>query len=268
LHWNDEEFDPTASLAAIKAAYSDKPVTPAEFPVTFETETDAVWEIFGNGTAGDNDLSVIDNPDKSGINTSDKVLQFIVNDDADPWAGTYSDSYPTINFTEASHTISMMVWKSGTDPVAIKVESPTNGGPVTEVKIPVTLTSQWEQVTADFSAVIGFGYDRLTLFPDFPETRTAGATVYLDNIALAPVTGTVDVKSEGLFVYPNPARDILNVKGGKNADITIMNIDGRVVKSVKNVSSVNVSDLADGLYTITIKEGNRVSKQKVLISKN
>ena len=46
-----------------------------------------------------------------------------------------------------------------------------------------------------------------------------------------------------LFVYPNPVKSVLNVKNAKNADITIMNLDGRVVKSVKNVSSVNVSDL-------------------------
>jgi hypothetical protein len=76
------------------------------------------------------------------------------------------------------------------------------------------------------------------------------------------------VMDEGLFVYPNPVKNVLNVKNARNADITIMNLDGRVVKNVKNVTSVNVSDLADGMYTITIKEGNTVSKQKILISKN
>jgi hypothetical protein len=81
------------------------------------------------------------------------------------------------------------------------------------------------------------------------------------------VTGVKPVNAEGLFVYPNPVKNVLNVKNGRNADITIMNLDGRVIKSVKNVSSVSVSDLADGMYTITIKEGNNVSKQKVLIAK-
>ncbi len=80
-------------------------------------------------------------------------------------------------------------------------------------------------------------------------------------------SGVKPVNAEGLFVYPNPAKSVLNVKNGKSADITIMNLDGRVVKSVKNVSSVSVSDLADGMYTISIKEGNNVSKQKVLIAK-
>jgi hypothetical protein len=76
------------------------------------------------------------------------------------------------------------------------------------------------------------------------------------------------IKGESMFVYPNPVKNVLNIKGSKNADITIMNMDGRVVRSVRNVSSVNVSDLANGMYSVTIKEGNKISTQKVLISKN
>ncbi len=76
------------------------------------------------------------------------------------------------------------------------------------------------------------------------------------------------IKGESMFVYPNPVKNILYVKGSKNADITIMNMDGRVVRSAKNVFSVDVSDLANGMYSVTIKEGNKVSTQKVLVSKN
>jgi hypothetical protein len=73
------------------------------------------------------------------------------------------------------------------------------------------------------------------------------------------------IKGESMFVYPNPAQDILNVKGSRIADITITNLDGRIVRSAKNVSSVNVSDLSNGMYIVTIKVGNNVSTQKVLI---
>jgi hypothetical protein len=80
-------------------------------------------------------------------------------------------------------------------------------------------------------------------------------------------SGVKSVETENLFVYPNPVRTVLSVKNAKNADITIMNLDGRVVKSVKNVSSVSVADLADGMYTVTIKDGKSVSQQKVLVAK-
>ncbi len=95
--------------------------------------------------------------------------------------------------------------------------------------------------------------------------------VHVIDAVLIPsaATGLPDniTDSKKLSVYPNPASDILNVKGSKNADITIMNIDGRVVRSAKNVSSVSISDLANGLYSVTIKDGNRISKQKVIIAR-
>jgi hypothetical protein len=269
--WELKKADVWAHIQAgntdqIDIGYGE-PLAPAVYPIDFETETAAVWTVFATNPDDQTALSIIDNPDKTGLNTSDKVARMVIPDVASPWAGFFSDSYPTIEFTEASHTITMMVWKDNTNPVGIKVEAPTNGGTVTEVKIPVTETGKWIEVTADFSALVGFGFARITIFPDFPDTRTAGATVYLDNIALGGVTGTVDVKADGLFVYPNPVSNVLNVKGAKNADITIINIDGRVVRNVSNVSSVDVSDLAKGIYSVKIKSGNQVSTQKVVISR-
>jgi hypothetical protein len=87
--------------------------------------------------------------------------------------------------------------------------------------------------------------------------------------AYAGLPATVNpIRGESMFVYPNPVKNILNIKGSGNSDITIMNMDGRVVRIAKNVSSVNVSDLANGMYSVTIKEGNKISIQKVLITKN
>jgi hypothetical protein len=76
------------------------------------------------------------------------------------------------------------------------------------------------------------------------------------------------VADENLYVYPNPAKSVLNVKNAKYADITVMNMDGRVVRMARNISWVNVSDLANGMYSVTIKDGNRISIQKISISGN
>jgi uncharacterized surface protein with fasciclin (FAS1) repeats/predicted lipoprotein with Yx(FWY)xxD motif len=160
------------------------PVDKAAFPIDFETMTDAVWNVFANGAGADDDFMVIANPDKTGINTSDNVLKFKVNDGADPWAGAFSDSYAPVEFTEQSHIVTMMVWKSVISPVAFKVEASTNGGPVTEVKVSNTVVNQWEKLTFDMSALVGYSYDRIVIFPDFPATRTSGTTVYIDNIAI------------------------------------------------------------------------------------
>jgi uncharacterized surface protein with fasciclin (FAS1) repeats len=76
----------------------------------------------------------------------------------------------------------MMVWKSVISPVGFKVEASTNGGPVTELKVSNTVVNQWEKITFDLSSLVGYSYDRIVIFPDFPATRTSGTTVYIDNI--------------------------------------------------------------------------------------
>jgi hypothetical protein len=78
-----------------------------------------------------------------------------------------------------------------------------------------------------------------------------------------PVTAT-----ESLFVYPNPVKSVLNVANAKNADITIMNLDGHIIRSKKNVQSINVSDLDDGIYAVSIKEGDRIIIQKIIINRD
>jgi hypothetical protein len=75
-----------------------------------------------------------------------------------------------------------------------------------------------------------------------------------------------NVEMPSLSVYPNPAKTVLNIRGAANADITIVTIDGRLVKTAKNVTQVNIADLSDGMYFVTIKDGANVSApQKVLI---
>ncbi len=88
-----------------------------------------------------------------------------------------------------------------------------------------------------------------------------------EQIEIIPTAIKPAAKAETLVAYPNPVKDVLNVKGSTNADITIRTVEGRVVKSVKNASSVSVSDLANGIYSVTIKSGKEVSTQKVVISK-
>jgi hypothetical protein len=73
---------------------------------------------------------------------------------------------------------------------------------------------------------------------------------------------------DNLTVYPNPVKSTLSLKNAKNADITIMNMDGRVVRKAGNVSAVDVSGLANGMYSVTVKHENHISVQKVIISGN
>ena len=65
-------------------------------------------------------------------------------------------------------------------------------------------------------------------------------------------------------MYPNPAQDELNFDLDGSAEITISAIDGRVIKSVTGVTTVDISDLPVGTYVVTVKGGSSVSSQKLI----
>ncbi|MEG1027018.1 MAG: T9SS type A sorting domain-containing protein, partial [Flavobacterium sp.] len=71
--------------------------------------------------------------------------------------------------------------------------------------------------------------------------------------------------SDNFNMYPNPTTDVLNIssKNGLNAsEVRITDLSGKVVKVQKEISTINVSDLASGTYLIdiTTKEGKATSK--------
>ena len=58
---------------------------------------------------------------------------------------------------------------------------------------------------------------------------------------------------------PNPAKDFVRIEGFTPTLVQVLNLNGRVVKSIKNATSeINLSDLAPGQYIIqaTDAQGN------------
>lgn len=93
----------------------------------------------------------------------------------------------------------------------------------------------------------------------------AGNTNQID-IGYSP-TAVERVGADVFTVFPNPAKNEILIKGVQNAEVTILSLDGSTLKTVKNVTKINVSDIANGSYLITIKEGNQISTQKLLIER-
>lgn len=72
-----------------------------------------------------------------------------------------------------------------------------------------------------------------------------------------------------LNVYPNPASSTVFVETTmNNAQIDIIDLTGRCVKSVKltdNISSININDIENGVYFITIQDaGNRIVEKLIV----
>jgi hypothetical protein len=238
--------------------------------IDFEsTAARANWTGFANNPDAAGDLSVVANLDKSGINASDSVLKLIVNATSDPWVGAWSESYGPIAFTADYHTLTMMVYKTVVSNCGLKVEAPIDGGSVTEAMVPNTVINQWELLSFDFTACIGYSFSRLTLFPDFPATRTAGTTVYIDNITGTAPSSVKELSDVSIIVYPNPADEVMFVQCPDMTGFTITNMIGQTIRMEKfqtiSSRSIELSDMPAGVYFLTVESGSRSYTSKFMV---
>ena len=126
-----------------------KPADVLGIPLNFESSTLTYnWLNFDGGNA-----SVINNPFKSGINTSNKVGKMVKGPGGQMWGGSFIELPNAINFS-GSKILRMKVYapKVGTK-VLLKVENATNGGISFEKEVTTTTANAWEDLTFDFSAI-------------------------------------------------------------------------------------------------------------------
>ena len=159
-----------------------------KLPLDFESALlTYTWGGFGNI-----DASVIANPNKTGINLSDKVLKLDKKSGAETWGGASLNLENTLDYTKGT-TVKINVWspKAGAD-ILYKMELSTspkdgNGNPTVaiEVHANTTVANAWQTLTFDLTTAPGFStnikYDRVILFPDFG-VAGSGAVYYFDDI--------------------------------------------------------------------------------------
>jgi aminopeptidase YwaD len=75
---------------------------------------------------------------------------------------------------------------------------------------------------------------------------------------------------ESVKVYPNPAKDILNIelpKDIKNFSLEITDLNGRLILSKENETKINVSGFTNGAYLCTIKANDKIAVRKFIVGK-
>ena len=80
------------------------------------------------------------------------------------------------------------------------------------------------------------------------------------------------VQEVGVRLYPNPAKEVLNVELAEKATIQLFDINGReVVEPISGNENqkvgVNTQNIANGIYTMKIYNDNFISTRKVVINK-
>jgi len=91
-------------------------------------------------------------------------------------------------------------------------------------------------------------------------------------VEVANVNGTntyiPEISVKQLSIYPNPSNDVLHIEGDANADITIYDINGKVVfsaHSIEGIETIQVNEWSKGLYIVTYKHGDKMETEKLVI---
>ncbi|WP_435416517.1 hypothetical protein [Polaribacter aestuariivivens] len=199
-----------SSIVFVDNFYFHKPPSELQkLPVNFESSTlNYTWTGFGDPGFGPIPTAIISNPDKSGINTTNTVLEIEKPSGSQVWAGASMPLDQAIDFS-AGTTITVKVWspRVGTD-ILLKMEDPTsptdgNGNPTVfaEVKATTTVANTWEELSFDMTTFANFStsipYKNVILFPDFGNMGQ-GEKFYFDDIEIASIKLPVSFEVPGL----------------------------------------------------------------------
>jgi len=154
---------------------------PVAIPLNFEYPVTYGWFDFDGGN-----MTVINNPQSGGINTSAKVAKMVKNA-GQPWGGSFLTLSEPIPFF-MSRTFKMKVYspRAGAK-VLLKVENSSNPGINFEKEVTTTVANGWEELTFDYSAInTANSYDRIVMIFELgtPGDGTANFTFLMDDLRL------------------------------------------------------------------------------------
>ena len=95
-----------------------------------------------------------------------------------------------------------------------------------------------------------------------------GAGQYGSLTACTAACAATDVNetNSNLSVYPNPVKDVLTINGIYKS-VEIYDIYGKLVLSSNAKQTIDVSSLADGIYSVNINTNNAITVKKITITK-
>jgi len=215
-------------------------------------------EFFGE-IDGSFNLEYVENPDPSGINTSETVVAYTQTPSVEPWAGFLFDLASKVDFNEMQ-TVKIKVYAPAADEVVLlKFEDSTDNTINKEVQATTTVANEWEELSFVFSPSDSDKYDRLVLFFNFNGEKDAESIHYFDDIVMSeggeveepvetgeptapapdPNIDPTEVISLFSDVYTNVTVDTWRTDWS-NATLEDIEIDGN---AVKKYSELNVAGI-------------------------
>jgi hypothetical protein len=150
-------------------------------PLNFENS--ALTYAFTNFDGGN--ATVVDNPFKTGINTTAKVGK-MVKSAGQPWGGSFIELGGPIDFSKKTFKMKVYSPRVGAK-VLLKVENATNGALNFEKEVTTTVANGWEELTFDYSAInTANSYHKIVLIFELGTVGDGSSnfTFYFDDINL------------------------------------------------------------------------------------
>jgi hypothetical protein len=156
-----------------------------ELGIPLNFESSSLTYGFFNFDGGN--ASVVANPSKTGINTSNKVGKMVKGPGGQPWGGSFIELASPIDFS-AGKTVKVKVFSPRVGAkLLFKVENLANGGINFEKEVTTTKSGQWEELSFDYSAInTSNTYQRVVLIFDLGTAGDGSAnfTYYFDDITV------------------------------------------------------------------------------------
>ena len=193
---------------------------------------------------------------------------------------------PGPNFPTTGHPTSLTGYYKfaplNADTMLIQIQLYKNGAPVSygEFSTPDT-TSSWTSFNIPLSNYLEADYGSIFIAAyyatDFNSLPRGNSVLYVDNLNFDNLINSISEQtseSTAFSLYPNPASDIvkLNINEVDNEELslTIYNIAGTLVKSEtlkQNQQEINIGNLNNGIYLVTIKTKNLTENQRLIIQR-
>lgn len=278
---NTIEYTTDDAVTGVSASFTTKAAVTGDVnEMLFDFDTtnqDVGFESWG-GTG----FAKVENPDKSGINTSDNVAEYThAGNDSGLENSLVNDATPLTPFDFAETPfIKVKVWVSKPVGVSIKLQNYPDWGQGEEQIINVTETNKWVELVFNYGATTAINYDRVQIYFDKDRTggSVAGDKFYFDdylksNVApaveteLTPVDASVEISQTAVPTISSNFQ-FVNIDGSTITDVapfvelregdasgTIVSVTASI-NDAKNSISIKPSDLlkANTQYWFGIKD--------------
>ena len=202
------------------------------------------------GLWADGSPTVVENPEKDGINTSDKCLKFTMTNASKVIKIPFRDWItPSL---DGSKRISLMIKKPKSENVQIELSDPTNGTEGYWHKVATWYGDEgkWQKVVFDFSTNGDFDYPGLMTITAQTGDVEGEQEVYIDNVMIEPATKVNGQLLSGIEAHSLSGNIILSGAWMKGSCI---NTDGGWTDVNYNDFATLADKLKDGITSIDMR---------------